>query len=166
MKILFLTALLGAATLVNAQTTKDNLSVQESKQTERMAAESQQFNSAEELAKGLAISQADAEQVWSKYTAYKAAKKDLMEKKRETMKSIKSGSEKMSDQDYEKAYRTNLETQRKRLDLDESYYDQFLQIIPASKVHQLLMSDRADKKHLRRHQQKPEQTRTRMKQAE
>lgn len=167
MKHLFFTLLIGAATLANAQTTKDNLNVQQSKETEKTSyGQPQQFANAEEIAKELAISPADAEKVWTKYTEYKSAKKNLMEKRRESMKSIKSGNEKMSDKDYEIAFRTSLATQRERIDLDEAYYDQFLKIIPASKVNQLLMNERNNRKNARNNEEKPDQTRTRTRDGE
>lgn len=167
MKTLLFTMLLGVATITNAQTNKDNLNVQQSKETVRVSpSQEPEFTNAEELAKGLSISQDEAEKVWTKYTEYKSARKTLMEKKRESMKGFKSSGEKMSDKDYEMAYRTGLETQRERINLDESYYDLFLKILPASKVHMLLMNDRNNKKHFRNNERKQEQTQNRMKQAE
>ncbi|NEN24180.1 hypothetical protein G3O08_11770 [Cryomorpha ignava] len=167
MKHLFLILLFGAATVANAQTNKGNSSVQQSRTAETIAPDQpQEFANAEELAKGLSLSKEEAERVWLKYTEYKSAKKNLMEKKGKSMKRIKSGSEKMSDADYESAYRAGLEMQRERIKLDESYYNQFLEILPASKVHQLLMNERNNRKHLRDIEDKPEQTRTRIRESE
>lgn len=167
MKTVLFTLLLGVATIANAQTNRDNLNVQQAKDTERVSSDQEtQFNSAEELAKGLEISPEEAEKVWMKYSEYKSAVKNLMGKKRDTMKGLKSGGEKMSDKDYETAYRAGLETKRERINIDESYYNQFLEMLPASTVHKLLMNERNNRKHFRDSERKPEQMRSRMGQAE
>src|SRR5690606_39022296 len=114
----------------------------------------------------LEISQDVADKVWLKYTEYKTAKKDLMHKKRESMKRMKAGGEEMSDKEYEIIYRAGLKTQRERLNLDESYYDQFLEILPASKIHQLLMSERNNRKQIHSRENKAKPTHTKMKQTE
>ncbi len=166
MKTLFLMLFFGAATLANAQTDRDNMSLKETKQTRTMGSEqSQKFQNAEEVAKGLNITAGEAEKVWSIYTEYRSAGKKLMEKNRESMKRSKAGGEKMTNQEYEKTHRAGFETRRERINLDETYYNRLLEVLPASKVHLLLKQDRK-RKPVRTLDQKPEQTRTRMQQTE
>src|SRR5690554_5360802 len=95
MKTIFLTLFFGAATLANAQTNRDNMSLEQSKQTRTMGSESEKFQNAEEVAKGLDITSDEAEKVWEIYTEYKTAGKNQMEKKRESMKRSKARAERM-----------------------------------------------------------------------
>ena len=156
MKNLFLVICLASATLLSAQSSNEMTN-----QPERQSAELA-FQNADEIAETLEISQAEAKLVWNKYAEYHRAKEGLKGKNRELMLGVRNGAEKMSDADYERAYRGRIETQREKINIDEDYYNQFLEILPASKVHTLMMADRKNKRGLRQEKGQPEQQRTRI----
>lgn len=161
MKHLFLVLLFATSTIVNAQSTKESQNDQQLREPDRVSPRNtQQFINAEEIEKELMISQPESEKVWAIYTEYKSARKSLLEKKRERMKSNKAGNQKMTDKDYEMVQRSSFDAQRERINLDEAYYNQFLEILPASKVHQLMKPERHNKKKPQNSEYKPEQNRT------
>ena len=156
MKNVFLALILITATIANAQPNQERLQkrASEDRPAKEWRGEQPQFSNAEEMAKVLEIDQATANKAWTIYSEYKDSKKALMEPMRNDRKEMQARGEKMTDADYEKAYRTRLDIQRKRLSMDETYYNRFLEIMPASKVHTLLMTN----KHMYK---KPDQQRTR-----
>lgn len=144
MKNLFLALTLISATLVSAQPTQDRMKTRASEEgvAREWKGDRQQFFNSEEMAKALELDQETAEKAWETYSEYQDSKKAVMESMRNERKAMQARGEKMTDADYEKAYRTRLEVQRERIRLDEAYYDKFLEIMPASKVHILLMSNK------------------------
>lgn len=156
MKNVFLALILITATIANAQPTQERIKTRDSENppSKEWSHDQPQFDNAEEMAKALEIDQATAERAWITYSEYIDSKKALMEPMRNERKKMKSLGEKVTDADYEKAYRTKLEVERKRISLDESYYNRFLEILPASKIHKMLMSNKKMYK-------KPDQHRTR-----
>ncbi len=156
MKNLFLVLCLSSATFLSAQTSSE-MTTQPERQKEQLA-----FQNADEIAETLEISLDEAKLVWDKYAEYHGAKEGMKGKNRELMLGMRKGQEKMSDAEYERAYRGRLENQREKINLDENYYNQFLEILPASKVHTLLMADRKNKSEMREHKGQPEQQRTRI----
>ena len=144
MKNVFLALLLITTTVAYAQPTQEQMKMRTMKDgsSKEWKNDQPEITNAEEMAKVLEIDKATAERAWIIYSEYKDSKKALMAPMRDERKEMKAIGEKMTDADYEKAYRTRLDAQRKQLSVDESYYNRFLEIMPASKVHTLLMSNK------------------------
>lgn len=144
MKNLFLAFILLTATIANAQPAQKQMKSRtaEEQASKEWRNDQLQFSNTEEMAKVLEIDQATADQAWKIYTEYKESSKALMATMRTERKEMQSRGEKMTEADYEKGYRTKLGVQRKRIDLEESYYNRFLEIMPASKIQKLLKSNK------------------------
>lgn len=156
MKNVFLALFLITATMANAQPGQERMKTRASEETtsKEWRNDEPQFANAEEIAKALEIDQPTADNVWKTYSELRDSKKALMETMRNQRKEMQARGEKMTDADYERAYRAKLGVQRARINLDESYYNRFLEILPASKVNTLLMSNK-------KMYGKPDQQRTR-----
>lgn len=146
MRNVFLALILITATVANAQPGQERMKsrTSEERPSKELRYNQPQFSNVEEMAKALEIDKATADGAWKTYSEYKDSKKVLMETMRNERKEMKARGEKMTDAEYEKAYRTRLDVQRRRISIDESYYNRFLEIMPASKVHKMLMSNKKD----------------------
>ena len=144
MKNVFLALILIMATVANAQPTQERTKARtsEDRSNQEWRNDQPQFANAEEMAKALEIDMPTAERVWKMYSEYKESKRALMETMRNERKEMQAPGDKMTDADYEKTYRMKLGVQQARINLDESYYNRFLEILPASKVNTLLMQNK------------------------
>ena len=163
MKSLFLMLFFGAATIANAQATREKMELKETPQSRPGFEQSHKFQNAEEMAKGLNISLEEAEKAWAIYTEYQAERKNFNQKKRDSMRSSKLAEEKMTDQVYEKRHRMGFDLRREQINLDEKYYNQLLEVLAASKVHELLKQERY-RNYDRSSGKKPAPERSRMQQ--
>ena len=154
MKKVILAFVLSSATLLNAQPGK-TISPSDSKETIQKANDNepniQAFSNSAEISKALEISESVAPKVWITYEEYNRAKEQMKTKHRSVAKETRSAldSEEAKDEQYEAAFRSRLEAKRDRLDLDETYYNKFLEILPASKVQILLVSERKARQEAR-----------------
>lgn len=170
MKTVFLALLMSSAFLVNAQTDSKTSTASSQESVEQVRKERsnlQAFNNSSEIAKALEISENEAQKVWAQYEEYNLAKKELKDQHKVAGKRTRevSGSEKASDEQIEAAYRNRLQAKRDKIDLDENYYNKFLEILPASKVQTLIMSERKAKRDGMENHKKQVKTQTRMRQS-
>ena len=147
MKTVCLVLILSCTTLVNAQTGL-NVSPTESKEAIQQVNEakpnSQAFANSTEISKALDISESEAKNVWIVYEDYNRSKQEMKDKHKDIAKRYRAASEskEMTDEQYEAGFRSRLQAKRDRLDLDETYYNKFLEILPASKVQIMLLNER------------------------
>ena len=85
----------------------------------------------------------DVDKVTAQKTAdlldeFKEQKKMAHESRKSEKEYNRENLDNMSDDEIEKIHREKFNDQRAMIDLDEDYYNQFLEILPASKVETLL----------------------------
>ncbi len=154
MKTVILAFVLSSATLLNAQpgmTVSPSVSKESVQKVNENDLNFQAFSSSEEIAKTLEISESVAKKVWMTYEEYNRAKQEMKANNQAIAKRTRSvlDSEEVADEQYEAAFRSRLQAKRDRLNLDEAYYNKFLEILPASKVQILLVSERKARQEAR-----------------
>lgn len=153
MKIIAMTILMGAATLANAQTPNQN-------QTHERKAGHPMAQNAEDLAKQLDIPQDLADKTWPIYSEYNTQKKASYDKRMEEIKARRANKAERTDADIEKDFYDNIKSQRDALDMDESYFKKFMEVLPANKsmslMRQIRMAKREDRYKNKIHSAAPE----------
>jgi len=88
------------------------------------------------------VDQATAEKAAALLDEFKEIKMDAREQRMEEKKALKGKMEEMGDDEIEKLHRQRFEDQRAMIDLEESYYNKMLELMPATKVEKLLKESR------------------------
>lgn len=88
------------------------------------------------------VDQSTAEKAAALLDEFKAEKGEAREKRMEEKKALRSEMEEMGDDEIEKLHRQRFEDQRAMIDLEESYYNKMLELMPAAKVETVLKEAR------------------------
>jgi hypothetical protein len=125
MKTIILSAFMAFAVIANAQTERVEKAATEDQQKERMM-------------KTLDLNEKETEKAYPIITQYRSEQKMYRQKQMKLMRSSEVRSEKMSEKDIERQQRMKFEARRDKLEMDQKYYDQLLEVVPASKVEKMM----------------------------
>lgn len=117
-----------------------------SQTTEASTAE-KETRKVEHIMESLDVDEGTASKLSTLLDEFKAERKAVFEDKKTEKAEMKEKMESMSDDEIEKIHREKFNDQRAMVDMEEQYYNRFLEIAPASKVETLL---REERKHMRK----------------
>lgn len=99
-------------------------------------------NKVEHIMELVDVDRSTAEKAATLLDEFKGIKKEAREKHMDEKKALKGKIEEMGDDEIEKLHRQRFEDQRAMIDLEETYYNKMLELMPATEVEKLLKESR------------------------